>query len=100
MTRKTRKQKEKAARRSLNKFSQNSSNNLSSNASLEPVKREFSFSLKNLQQSPLEAKNPKRIEKSILFVNNTAIIQDLVKSAVFAILVLGIELMIYWLWFK
>lgn len=93
MPRKTRKQKMRAAAR---KGHANFSYDTISSKSEEVVKREFSFSLQDLQNSKNKAKNTKYNDISRSFAKPPFLAKDLAKSLVLAALILSLELMIYW----
>ncbi|MBI2591043.1 MAG: hypothetical protein HYW33_04235 [Candidatus Blackburnbacteria bacterium] len=67
-----------------------------SSKSKEVVKGEFSFRLQNLQNPENEAKNAKNNDISRSFAKPPFLTKDLIKSLVLAVLILSLELVIYW----
>lgn len=96
MSRKTKKEKLKARQRRLESLALKGSEAAPSGL----VKREFSFSLKDLQVRKVEAKIPKKRENSLHFSDTTTLARDLIKTAIFAASVFALEIVIYLAWFK
>lgn len=88
MPRKTRKQKTQASARRLKATSDGVPGSF--------VKREFSFDRRLVFPKTFEAKMGKKSDKSATFSQEVFYLPDLVRSVLLALVILALELVIYW----
>lgn len=93
MPRKTRQQKEKARQRMLSQTSLKSPD-----AGL--VKREFSFSLKDIKDKKISFESTKKLDESMLYQDTPSTLPDIFRSLVTAASIIILELVLYFFWFN
>ena len=96
MPRKTRKQKERAQKRGAESPAMKDGEDASSML----VKREFHFSANDFLQPREKSFIEKKFDKS-LFINNARFVgRDILKTTIIALIIFGLETVLYFAWFK
>lgn len=93
MPRKTRKQKQRAAKRKATQIAFQAQNQ-------EPVKGEFKFEPGELSQARRAKKSVKKGDKSTFLYEPSLVVRDLSKTLLLALGVFSLEIVIYLAWFK